>query len=96
MGSKLARRNKALKKQVKSAVEASQPKKDLAQSELDAIARKTELDETGEGLSQGRYRLTATSGHYVVLFARSLDEARKRWNEFYPKAKCDTCNRMNG
>ena len=87
MGSKLARRNKALKNQIKSAVEAAQPKKDLTQSELDAI---------GEGETQGRYRLTATSGHYVVLFAKSLDEARKRWNEFYPKVKCETCNRLNG
>lgn len=47
-------------------------------------------------LAHGRYRLTATSGHFVILFAQSINHAKSRWEEFYPKVKCDNCQLQGG
>jgi len=82
MGSKLSRKNKALKK--------------LQTQPVDSVTELTE--DVEEGLSQrreSRYRMESKEGHFVILFAWSLEHAQLRWKEFYKNVDCETCQRLN-
>lgn len=82
MGSKLSRKNKALKS--------------LKPQPVDSVTELTE--DVEEGLSQKReyrYRMESKEGHFVILFACGQDHAQLRWKEFYKNVDFDTCQRLN-
>lgn len=79
MGSKLARRNKALKKMQPPHV-ASSPKGE------EPLFKGIDDDS-----QSGVYRLQSAEGHFVCLNAQGKSHAHTRWTEFYPKAQVATC-----